>query len=108
RGASFRMRCFSFRQLVSDSNDARISHLLSEAFRSLKARGWPPIALKTGGIKRNQPTSASATAWRAFIRALSVRNEFLVAGDHGRARRSLSALQIGDIRGADLETRAHL
>src|SRR5208337_3195551 len=44
-----------------------MSHLSSGAFRSLNARGWSPIGLKTGGIKRYQPTSASAAACRIVI-----------------------------------------
>src|SRR5208283_962125 len=67
KGASFRMRSFSFSQLSLDSNDPWMSHRLSEAFKSLNARGWFPIALKTGGINRYQPASASTVAWRGFI-----------------------------------------
>ena len=67
-GASVRRCCFSFRQLISESNEAHISHLLSGALKSLNERGWPPIGLKTGGIKRYQPTRASAAKSPKAIR----------------------------------------
>src|SRR5260370_39005483 len=49
-----------------------------------------------------------ARTWPGFIRGLSVRNEFPIAFDQGRARRTLPTLQVRDIRGADLEPRTHL
>ena len=69
-----------------------MSHLLSEAFRSLNARGWFPIGLKTGGIKRYQPTSASAAVWPCimdcFYRHSVVRVNRLVWNAEAGDRRS--------------------
>jgi phosphoglycolate phosphatase len=65
-----------FARLLPSGETATIERAVSayvDRYDSIEHRenrvyaGVPAIGLKTGGIKRYQPTSASAAAWRGFM-----------------------------------------
>src|SRR5260370_6271140 len=108
RASFFRMAAreyLSGGSCVTPRSESRLRRT-TEALLGSSKRSREPQAHNLLFQIRHQPTSATAAAWRAFIRILSlVRNEFPIPHDQRRARRTLPILQVRDIGRANLEAR---